>query len=109
VPNKHATEGEMVSDFGRLFDEAFARLDQQRGSHNLVSLVKLRQEVPVERMTFDTELHRLRRAGRYTLTTSEARHGISHEEQEAGIVEDGTLLLFVSRKPANGLEPDCVR
>jgi hypothetical protein len=85
-------------DFGRLFDEAFARLDQQKGSHNLVSLVTLRQEVAVDRATFDHGLRELRRAGRYSLSAAEGRDGISHEEREAGINEEGTLLLFVSRK-----------
>ncbi len=85
-------------DFARLFETAFARLDKEKGSHNLVSLVKLRQEVPVDRDTFDHELHRLRKAGRYSLTGAEGRHGISHEEREAGIAEEGALLLFVSRK-----------
>jgi hypothetical protein len=87
-------------DFARLFDEAFARLDQERGSANLVSLVRLREEVPVDRDTFDRELGRLRREGRYSLTGAEGRHGISPEERQAGITEDGALLLFVSRKQA---------
>jgi hypothetical protein len=85
-------------DFARLFDEAFARLDRARGSHNHVSLVYLRQEVPVDRPTFDRELHELRRAGQYSLQGAEGRQGLSAEEREAGIVEDGSLLLFVSKK-----------
>jgi hypothetical protein len=40
----------------------------------------------------------LRRAGRYTLSTAEGRHGLSPEEREAGIHEDGATLLYVSRK-----------
>jgi hypothetical protein len=85
-------------DFPRLFDEAFERLDRERGSHNLVSLVRLRQEVPVDRARFDAGLHDLRRAGRYTLSAAEGRHGLSPEEQAAGIREDGSLLLWVSRR-----------
>jgi hypothetical protein len=85
-------------DFGRAFEEAFARLDQQRGSPNLVNLVLLRQALPVERATFDAELNQLRRAGRYSLSAAEGRQGITAEEREAGVVEDGTLLLFVSKK-----------
>jgi hypothetical protein len=87
-------------DFARAFDTAFDRLDRQAGVHNLVSLVELRRAVPSDRNTFDAELRRLRMAGRYTLKLAEGRHGISPEEQAAGIQEDGNLLLYVSRKMA---------
>jgi hypothetical protein len=89
-----------AADLTRLFDEAFARLDRARGSHNLVSLVELRREVPADRATFDRALHELRRAGRYSLQAAEGREGLSAEEREAGIVEHGSLLLFVSKKMA---------
>jgi hypothetical protein len=85
-------------DFARAFDEAFDRLDRQRGAHNFVSLVDLRPVLPVDRPTFDARLQELRRAGRFTLSSAEGRHGISPAEQEAGIPEDGALLLYVSRK-----------
>jgi hypothetical protein len=85
-------------DFGLAFDEAFQRLDRQAGSHNFVSLVELRRALPHDRATFDRELRELRRAGRYSLSAAEGRHGIQPEEQEAGIREEGSLLLFVSRK-----------
>jgi hypothetical protein len=85
-------------DFTRLFEEAFDRLDRERGSHNLVSLVGLRRAVPADRAAFDAELQRLRRAGRYSLSAAEGRHGISPEERDAAIPEDGSLLLFVSRR-----------
>lgn len=87
-----------ASTFTRAWDEAFQQLDRQRGSHNFVSLLDLRRALPVDRPTFDAELRHLRRAGRYTLSGAEGRHGVSPEEQEAGIQEDGCLLLFVSRK-----------
>jgi hypothetical protein len=86
--------------FASLFDEAFNRLDRARGSHNFVSLVDLRRAVPVDRAAFDTGLHQLRVAGRYSLSAAEGRHGLSPEEREAGITEDGTLLLYVSRRTA---------
>jgi hypothetical protein len=86
------------ADFARRFAEAFDRLDRARGSHNLVSLVGLRRELPVDRAAFDVELQRLRRAGFYSLSAAEGRHGISTEEREAAIPEDGSLLLFVSRR-----------
>jgi hypothetical protein len=85
-------------DFARLFDEAFARLDREHGSHNHVSLVALRRAVPVERGAFDAGLQQLRRAGLYGLSAAEGRHGLSAEERDAGIPEDGSLLLFVSRR-----------
>jgi hypothetical protein len=89
---------EMPVDFGLLFDDAFRRLDREKGSHNFVSLVFLRQAVPVDRAVFDAELRRLRLAGRYTLSAAEGRHGLSSEEHDAGINEDGALLLYVSRR-----------
>jgi hypothetical protein len=58
----------------------------------------LRRALPHDRATFDRELRELRRAGRYSLSAAEGRHGIQREEQEAGIREEGSLLLFVSRK-----------
>jgi hypothetical protein len=59
--------------------------------------VDLRRALPVDRRTFDTGLEDLRRTGRYILSAAEGRHGISAEEQEAGIHEYGSLLLYVSR------------
>ena len=88
----------IVADFAVAFDAAFERLNRQRGGHNLVSLVELRPAVPVDRAAFDAGLQQLRRAGRYTLSNAEGRHGVSQEERTAGLVEDSALLLFVSRK-----------
>ena len=85
-------------DFAALFDAAFDRLDRQKGSHNLVSLLDLRPAVAAGRAAFDAGLQQLRRAGRYTLSTAEGRHGVSPEERTAGLVEEGALLLFVSKK-----------
>ena len=87
-----------AADFARTFDEAFRQLDRQRGGHNHVSLVDLRRAVAVDRPTFDAGLQDLRRAGRYTLSAAEGRHGITPADQEAGVHEDGSLLLYVSRR-----------
>ena len=87
-----------VMDFARRFEEAFAHLDREHGSHNHVSLVELRRAVPVDRTAFDAGLQELRRAGRYGLSAAEGRHGLSAQERDAGIHEDGSLLLFVSRR-----------
>jgi hypothetical protein len=86
------------ADFALAFQDAFDRLDRHHGSHNFVSLVDLRRGIPCDRPTFDAELHKLRLAGRYTLSAAEGRHGITPEERQAGISEEGSLLLFVSRK-----------
>jgi hypothetical protein len=94
------TEAALPSAFCLLpsaFDEAFERLDRQGGGHNFVSLVALRQALPLEREAFDQQLRQLRQAGRYTLSAAEGRDGISPEERAAGIAEEGGLLLFVSR------------
>lgn len=87
-----------VMDFARRFEEAFAHLDREHGSHNHVSLVELRRAMPVDRAAFDAGLQQLRRAGRYGLSAAEGRHGLSADERDAGIHEDGSLLLFVSRR-----------
>jgi hypothetical protein len=85
-------------DFGPAFDQVFQQLDRQMGGHNFVSLVDLRRALPLDRAAFDAQLRQLRLAGRYTLSAAEGRHGLGPTEQEAGITEDGTLLLYVSRK-----------
>lgn len=92
------TSPQPSEDIGRRFEEAFARLDRENGSSNFVSLVALRRVLPVERSAFDAGLDELRRAGRYTLSGAEGRHGVSDEERDAGLREEGTLLLYVSRK-----------
>jgi hypothetical protein len=99
VLETHAGSERPVLDFATAFDEAFTRLDQRRGSPNFVSLVDLRRELPVDRDTFNRELRNLRRAGRFTLNAAEGRDGLTPEEQDAAVREEGTLLLFVSRKP----------
>lgn len=87
-----------AQDPGRTFDDFFDRLDRQEGSHNFISLVELRRALPWDRSIFDAELNRLRRAGYYTLSAAEGRHGVSPAEQEAAIHEEGAMLLFVSRR-----------
>jgi hypothetical protein len=85
-------------DFAAAFDEAFERLDRQAGQHNLVSLAALRDAVPVDRAVFDRELQQLRLAGRYGLSAADGRQRISPEDRLAAIQEEGSCLLFVSRK-----------
>ena len=89
---------EPPSDFAPRFDEAFAQLNRRNGDINFVSLVEMRKALPMPADSFNAELRTLRVAGRYTLSGAEGRHGISSEEHTAGIVEDGSLLLYVSRK-----------
>lgn len=93
------TEPLAPSDFAVAFEEAYTRLDREKGGSDFVSLVELRRALPsYDREMFDSELRKLRRAGLYTLSTAEGRHGLTPEEQEAGIREEGTLMLSVSRK-----------
>ncbi len=87
-----------LADFAERFDEAFARLDRQHGAHNHVSLVELRQSMAMERAAFNAGLQQLRRAGRYSLSAAEGRDGLDAAERDAAISEDGSLLLFVSRR-----------
>jgi hypothetical protein len=84
--------------FAQRFEEAFDRLDRDRGRHNLASLVDLRRALATDRVTFDAELTSLRRAGVFSLSGAEGRHGITPEDHAAGIHEGGTLLLYVSRR-----------
>jgi hypothetical protein len=87
------------ADFERRFEDAFRRLDRDQGGHNFVSLAFLRPALAdVPRAAFDSELQALRVAGRYSLSGAEGRHGLTGEEQVAGIMENGTLLLYVSRR-----------
>jgi hypothetical protein len=95
LPSAKATE-----NFGTAFEEAFDRLDRQHQSHNRVSMLELRRALPAPRAVFDAGLDALRQARRFTLSAAEGRHSLRPEEQEAGIIEDGTLLLYVSRRNA---------
>ena len=84
--------------FAEVFGRAFEELDRRGGAHNFVSLVDLRAQLPMARAAFDAELQKLRLAGRYGLSSAEGRHGLTPEERAAAIMEDGALLLYVSRK-----------
>lgn len=96
---EEALRGEpLTSQFAQAFEQTFAELDRRRGAHNFVSLVDLRAALPVSREVFDRGLRELRLDGRYGLGAAEGRHGLSPEEAAAAIPEDGTLLLYVSRK-----------
>jgi hypothetical protein len=87
-----------AQDFATSFDDAFRQLDREAGNHNLVSLVDLRRRLSAGPAQFNAELRELRLAGLYTLSAAEGRHGLGPQERDAGIAEDGTLLLYVSRK-----------
>ena len=78
---------------------AMKRVESRSSRPNFVSLVDLRKELPnISREDFDRHLYQLRRSGLYTTTGAEGRGGLKPEERDAGIVEDGVLQLFVSRR-----------
>jgi len=84
-------------DFPKAFDDAFEKLNRQEGSLNFVSLVDLRRALAAfPRSAFDVELKKLWSQGRYSLRAAEGRFGIRPEEREAGFLQEGALLLFVS-------------
>jgi hypothetical protein len=97
TPSTAPTPSAPPVEFAAAFDTAFEHLDRQAGGHNFVSLVALRKALPLPRGAFDAGLQRLRREGRYALSAAEGRQGITPEEREAGIPEEDSLLLFVSR------------
>jgi hypothetical protein len=104
IRSEEAAAGDRVpitepgSRFVQAFDRAFDELDRRAGAHNFVSLADLRTALPMPRQVFDRGLQDLRLAGRYGLSAAEGRHGLTLEERDAAIMEDGTLLLYVSRK-----------
>lgn len=83
---------------GDAFDAAFQEADRERGGHNFVSLVDLRRRLAMESSDFNRLLHEVRSAGKYTLSAAEGRHGLTAEELDAGIREDGSYLLYVSKR-----------
>jgi hypothetical protein len=86
------------ADFSREFDIAFENLNRREGSINFVSLVDLRRALEsYPRAIFDHELRNLWSQGQYSLRAAEGRFGVSPEEREAGFLQEGALLLFVSR------------
>ena len=86
------------SSFAATFDDTFARLDRQAGGINFVNLRDLRRDLPhFGRAEFDMNLLELRRDRRYTLKAAEGLDGLAADERDAGIWEDGDLLLNVSR------------
>jgi hypothetical protein len=93
-----ATPGEPEYAFADAFARAFDELDRMSGGHNFVSLVDLRAALPLPREAFDRGLQSLRHAGSFGLSSAEGRHGLTPDERVAAIMEDGTLLLYVSRK-----------
>jgi hypothetical protein len=92
------------AELGGLIVAAFDRLDREKGGHNFVNLLALRRAVSADRAAFDAEVQRLRRSGRFTLSAAEGRHGLSAEEREAGVVEEGVLMLYLSRLNEGGGE-----
>lgn len=86
-------------DFASRFDAAFRKLDERSGGHNFVSLVDLRRTVHAWPLAvFDAELRKLRVDRVYTLSAAEGRYGVTPEERDAAIHEDGSMLLYVSRR-----------
>lgn len=98
--DRSGSSDERAQSFAARFDAAFAALDRASGGHNYVTLRSLRAALPdVPRATFDAELSALRRQRRYTLDPSDGRHHqMTEEERGAGIMEAGSLLVYVARR-----------
>jgi hypothetical protein len=84
--------------FAARFAEAFARLDRENGSYNFVWLADLRNALSAyTREQFDAGIKQLRAERHYQINAGEGRSGISHQQREAAILEDGTIHTSVSR------------
>ena len=84
--------------FADRFEIEFSRLDRQTGSFNLVPLLELRRALAeFPRDEFDRGLKQLRQSRRYRMNVAEGRAGVSPEQQQAAIIEDGTIHSSVSR------------
>ena len=65
---------------------------------NFVKLADLRKALPLSRAEFDAQLRSERIARRYTLDKSEGnRVVLTQEEKDAGIIENGERLVYISR------------
>lgn len=95
-----ARSGKGTEPFAARFDAAFAALDRASGGQNYVTLHALRGALAdVPRATFDGELSALRRQRRYSLDPSDGRHHqMTEAERDAGIMEAGSLLVYVARR-----------
>lgn len=95
---RSATPRERQRSIGESFDN-LDRYGPTKGI-NQVSLVDLRKAHPeLSREEFDKVLDDMRRSGQFTMSAVEGRHGVSKEEQESAIPEDGgQRLLYVSRR-----------
>jgi hypothetical protein len=80
----------------RAYEQLNARAS--RWARDFISLVDLRREAHLGRSEFDGAITDLRRRGVLSLSAAEGRHGISEEERQAGIREEGSLLLFATRR-----------
>lgn len=98
-PASASTATTAVDDhFVPRFDEAFRRLDHDRGSNNFVWLTDLRRALTeYSREQFDAGLRRLREIRRYKLNAGEGHFGVSDEQKQSSICEAGTIYLSVSR------------
>lgn len=87
-----------IVDFAAEFERSFEQLNRATGGNNFVSLVALRRALPTDRAAFDRGLRALREAARFTLSAAADGRGLTQDDQEAGIREEGQLLLYVSRR-----------
>ncbi len=96
--NASAASPAVDERFAARFEEAFRRLDRDRGSNNFVWLTELRRAMAdYTREHFDAGLRRLRKARRYKINAAEGHFGITDEQKESSIYEAGTIYLSVSR------------
>lgn len=89
-----------LEEFPARFAQAFEQIDQRMGRRNFVKVYELRRELPqYNREQFDQGLWKLREQGRYAMNSSDGNVvALSPEERDAGIMEAGSLLVYVSRK-----------
>lgn len=91
---------EPTRDFAEAFRAAFDAIDHRNRGTNSVRLLDLRNELgDFDRHRFDAGLRQLRVAREFALDSHEGLHRpLTPEERAAGIAEQGSLLVYVSRR-----------
>lgn len=95
-----STMSSKVEGFEADFAAAFDALDREKGFKNFLKLSDLRRALAgYDRASFDDGITRLCRLGQFALESSDGNFvALTSEEQDAGIREGGSNLVYCSRR-----------